>query len=313
VQRMDIAMVERLSRFCAGERRMQLLGGEPTLHPDIVTFLDILCRQHGRPDVFIVTNLMGPPAVVEKLLAHGRVDFLVNIHGSEYAKEPSLRERFKENVTLCAARRFQYTLGVTLFSPDQNFDYLYSFLRADTGRSVGALRMSPAVPTATGKHMLHAAVGEKWLELVKTVHRIRPEIRLIGDCPVANGCMFKPETYRQLAASVGQLSFVACEDLNYPFDILPDGSALYCFGTRGLPEATLPDVFAFPDIQRARLALSKRVSLWERSAELKRCDHAQCEFLGCRGWCPAVLHYKNPRATGLHNVSISFNPKTQRM
>ena len=44
VQRMDAAMVEHLTRFCVGETKMQLLGGEPTMHPEVATFVDLLSR-----------------------------------------------------------------------------------------------------------------------------------------------------------------------------------------------------------------------------------------------------------------------------
>ena len=35
VRRMDAAMVERLTKFCASEIKMQLIGGERTLHPEV--------------------------------------------------------------------------------------------------------------------------------------------------------------------------------------------------------------------------------------------------------------------------------------
>lgn len=294
VQRMDAAMVERLTRFCVGESKMQLLGGEPTMHPDVVTFVDLLSRQQGSPAVFVVTNLMGPTHIIEQLLDMDRCSFLVNIHGSEYVKNPALRARFKTNLALFKARRFYLTLGITLFSREQNFDYLYALLREDQGQAVGELRVSPSVPTAGNRNFLGPDVGEKWLEIVQRVHQICPEIRVSNDCPVINGCMFKPETYRQLAASVDKMCQPACTGSNCPFDILPDGSARFCFGTTGAAEAGIPNIFAHPNIIAARHALHRRMHHWRRTLGFKRCAHGECENLGCHGVCPAMLHFQNP-------------------
>ena len=294
VQRMDAAMVERVARFCAGENRMQLIGGEPTLHPEVATFVDLLARQQPAPIIFVVTNLMGPTPTIESLLAKGKCNFLVNLHGSQFAKNPALRERFQTNLALFKARRFYLSLGITLFSKTQDFEYLYSLLRQDEGQAVGELRISPAVPTAANQILQGIEVGEKWLEIVKRVHQICPEIRVTNDCPVINGCMFKPETYRQLAASVERMCFAACTGFNCPFDILPDGSARFCLGTTGVAEASLPDVFAFADIRAARYALNMRMHHWRRTRGFKSCAHGDCDFLACHGVCPAYLHYQNP-------------------
>jgi hypothetical protein len=311
-QRMDGAMVERLSVFCAGESKMQLIGGEPTLHPEVVNFVDLLLRQQGAPMVFVVTNLMGPTPTIEKLIAIGRCGFLVNIHGSEFVKNPALRERFKSHLALFKARRRYLTLGVTLFSAEQNFEYLYSLLRQDKGQSVVEVRVSPSVPTAANQNFLSTGIGDKWLEIVKRVHQICPEIRVFNDCPVINGCMFTPDVYHQLASSVDRMCFLPCTGATCPFDILPDGSARFCLGTTDVTEACLPNVFAFPSVLAARQAIHARMHHWVRTRHFKRCAHEQCEFLSCHGICPAILNFQNPNpnpARPLVSLNAGSMPK----
>ena len=296
VRRMDLTMVERLIRFCAGERKMQLLGGEPTLHPEIGTFVELLSRQPGIETLWVVTNLMGPTPIIESLVERSRCDFLINVHGSEFVKDPELRLRFNTNLAVLRKRHYLCTLGVTLFRQRQNFDYLYSLLRADAGQSVGTVRVSPSVPTLANEFLSGAAIGDQWLELVRQIHRICPEIRIQNDCPVINGCMFTRAAFRELTGGVDRMCMAPCTGLDCPFDILPDGSVRFCFGMTGVAQATLPDVFAYPDIRRARHALHMQMHHWRRTLGFKRCEHTQCRFLDCHGVCPAVLHFFNPAA-----------------
>jgi len=212
---------------------------------------------------------------------------------------------------------FQFTVGVTLFSPDQSIlEYLYLPRRARLkGRNAGALRVSPSVPTGTGTNMWELRWARNGWNSSKPSSRIPSRIRIINAVPWLT-LHVRPRNPSQLAPASTKCPFPNLHAAPTILSIvLPDGSVPLLLteprGARGHPGPIL----CIPHYSTRTPMRSADASELLR-AQFPRLqyvdDHGTWRTLSAdRGWFRPVLHYKT-RAVAMQNVSISLIRQSTR-
>ena len=118
----DIDTFRSLLDFCADEGRVGLIGGEPFLHKDINTFLEILAMDFRFSLVTIFTNGIFIDKSFE-LLKNPKFKLLINLNSSKDIGEKSF-SRALENVktALSFMPRDRVDLGINVYKENQDFD-----------------------------------------------------------------------------------------------------------------------------------------------------------------------------------------------
>jgi sulfatase maturation enzyme AslB (radical SAM superfamily) len=269
--------------------RVTLLGGEPTLHPQLLEIVDLIRDHCPNKQVLLLTNLACERELLAELLMR-RVNVLVNIVPPEL-NTPEQQAAIDANIDMLSeAPGCIYAAAVTIASLDQDFGFFYDVLRRDRHHQIFNVRVGLSAPGYEFGNEFVADQrpewGEKYLEVVRQMHRINPMISVGNECAV-NLCMMRPETYAELAPHVGYLSAV-CTQPN--LDILPDFSTHWCFGSRHLPGMRIENIFDYPDEQALIRELNqRRVDLMREMG--MQCDHAECDTLRCHGPCLALNYY----------------------
>jgi organic radical activating enzyme len=266
-----------------------LLGGEPTLHPDLLEIVDLIRDHCPNKQVLLLTNLACERELLAELLMR-RVKLLVNIVPPEL-NTPKQQAAIDANIAMLSdAPSYVYATAVTISDLDQDFGFFYEVLRRDRHRQIFNVRVGLSAPgfgfANEFARDMRPAWGEKYLELVRQVHRINPMISVGNECAV-NLCMMRPDTYAELVSHVGYLSTV-CTKPN--LDILPDFSTHWCFGSRHLPGMRIDNIFDYPDETALILELNqRRVDLMREMG--MQCDHGACDTLRCHGPCLALNYF----------------------
>ena len=272
-------------------QKASMLGGEPTLSPHFLKAVDWF-RVAGHP-VQVTTNLLCDGEIVDKLINGDYVSFLVNIHGC--GADPDRRARFLDNLERLSRARYNTCLRLTIYEPDQSLDWLETVLEADARRAVNGLTLSPAIPSCGGVDPYFNDPRDSWVAEVyrralRLVHRFNPHIVVANDCPVATGCMFPAEIYRELHEAVLELDLRRrCEGCG-PCDIFPDGHAIWCYGLYDAPE-TAVELLSYNGIGAMQQDMHNKLYHYVHK-ELNgiNCDSSSCDRAECRGLCPAVRH-----------------------
>ncbi|NOZ22800.1 MAG: radical SAM protein [Planctomycetes bacterium] len=296
-QRMGVADVERICRFAnvpkVPGQAVCVLGGEPTLHPELSDIIARIRGMNATANIQLLTNLLCDASVLESL-AEYRPNCLVNIGGfGSYS--PEEQKQVRDNLALLRKREiFQWIwLAVTLWDERQDFGFLYDILEQDQPRSIGALRIAIANPGQGFANQFPRerclGIGDKYLEIVETCHKIRPLFSFVNECFV-NLCMMSEEVYAKLEGVVMNLSRYCTGT----FDILPDFSTHWCFAFRGIPEMCVENIFDHRDMDKVHAILRAKAADMEADLD-RQCDTTRCTSLKCVGPCPAVKYYRKYR------------------
>jgi len=293
-RRMSVADVDRLCRFWKVRERspdfgLTLLGGEPTLHPDLLAIVDAIRAHNPAVAVPLLTNLTCSTELLAGLVQR-RVQFLVNLV-DQTVNSPEQERDVERNLDfLDQVPGLLYNLAVTIASPGDRFDHLYRVLRSSHGRHVWSVRLgisSPGTDFANRfPRQFSPKYGKKYVEIVTACHQINPRLEFINECAV-NLCLMSEEDYLRLSRVVRKLNLV-CAEPN--LDVLPGFSAQWCFALRDVPALRVDNVFDFPDADSLRRELMRR-ALQFAATTAAGCQHAKCKTILCRGPCPAYAHW----------------------
>jgi len=294
-QSMSLADVDALCQFVRlSERRppihVTLLGGEPTLHPDLLDIIDLVRSHNGYLPILLLTNLTCSSEVLDEVLRRG-VEVMANVAHPQHSSAEQQRQIDRNQRRLASSLGIQYTVAVTISDPDESFEHLYRMLGSELGRGISHLRIGIAAPgldfTNVFADGLCERFGNKYLEIVDTCHRIDPRLTFGNECAV-NLCLMNERVYDRLERVVDHLGLV-CMHPN--FDILPDFSTHWCFALHGIPELRIDNIFDYPGIESVEAELAARFRRFS-AALPPQCDFAHCDRLHCRGPCPALNYYR---------------------
>ncbi len=273
----------------AGQPALGLLGGEPTLHPDLVWMTRRAARAGVAPVVF-TNGLCGPELAGE--LAENVRNFVVNFNG------PSLLTPAQAAVQQATLERLAALGARITFSKNfssRNLDYA-ALLEGAARHGVRAVRYDISRPGLDGRND-HFRLGDTAAVSARIVSFVRAcealGIRTGLDCCAAL-CDF-PEPDRAYLERVSMKFRGVCHP---SVDVHPDLSASYCLPLGGL---SVERVTAFPGWDALMGHFCDLARPLRERPPAPQC--AGCALFGrrCQGGCLALRD-----ATGLRNAPSSL-------
>lgn len=292
---MSLSDVDSLCRFFRIAEReppagVALLGGEPTLHPDLLDIIGLVQSHNPHLPVTVLNNLLCDPDLLDRVLRRGAALLVHVTHPQNNTEEQ--QKLVEQNLQFLRRYPFyQYSLAVTLTRPEDSFEFLYDILRRDRKRQVFNVRLGISCPgMGFTNHFVRdfaEQLGEKYLEIITTCHRINPQLRYTNECPV-NLCLMSERVFDRLERLVSCLA-LECDRPN--MDILPDFSTHWCFAFQGVPELCVDNIFDYPDIETVTEVLEHKYRRFAASVT-PQCEFHGCDKLRCSGPCPALNYYR---------------------
>lgn len=238
-QQMDeAAFLQALDFAMSGAytRSVGIMGGEPTLHPDIAKFLEILEADARVKRVTLMTNGTRISHIADILARSKKTIVLVNCN-APYAIGEAAYDKMRENIGIMLNElglKGRLTLGMNLYAPDMDTGYIMDILREHGLRE---LRTSIVVPAKRCRTDLDAV---KYFRSMKNcVSGLFFRLFAMGvapffDCNVMPECLWEDEAdfLRAMRDMLkGTTNVLAGESRCHPVvDILPDLTAVRCFG-----------------------------------------------------------------------------------
>ncbi len=268
---------------------VQLIGGEPMLHPDIVKIVRRLKNQ-GVPIRTILTNGLGNTAKYRRVLNLVDAIWLVNVnHPDTYTEEEW--ETLNRNLELLSwkgedklikdepfdVRSLSLQLAVNMYKP--GFDYGFIIDLAKKYRC-SHIRYAPPHPSA-GETNAHVSF-EELKELKPTLLSFIKDAVSAGIKPglecVLPPCIFTTSEWRYLILFTEALKAICQPDL----EVFPDLSVHTCVSMMGLiPSYKVGSMSALDMIKNFLLATESH-----RDSVPSYCE--DCEIFrikGCQGYC----------------------------
>ncbi len=232
--------------------RIGIIGGEPTVHPEFDRILSNLEQDERVKSVTIFTNGIRLNEFFP-LVIKSKFKFLINLNspldiGNEFYKQIlSNIDKLIEN-----GKQRDLTLGLNIYKPDLDYSF---YIEALESRMLQTARLSITVPN--GKQ----AVGlERHIEFKKILYKLIVELMFRGikfliDCNKPPKCTFSEE-------EIDKLSLIGACDLKKPhgidlgtcscnpvIDILPDLTAIRCFGLSRISKVKISDFATIGDLR----------------------------------------------------------------
>jgi MoaA/NifB/PqqE/SkfB family radical SAM enzyme len=255
----------------SGIDEARLLGGEPTLHPEFPSLVELAIERGLRVRVF--SNGLMPEPALRCLESHppDRVAVLINIMAEDPHVGGALA-RLKERVTL----------GFNIHSPAFDASFLLGPIR-EHGLSP-RIRFGLAHPAVDGSNsFLHPryyrAVGTRLARFVEVARSegIDPSF----DCGFAP-CMFPPGFLDVLGGAAGEIG-ARCSPV---LDILPDGQVVSCFPLAVVAREPLPES---ENADAVRGRFTTRLSGYRKLGVFRECAVCEARQSGrCNGGCLAA-------------------------
>lgn len=282
--------IDDIIQWGISESRIGILGGEPTLHPDIVK---IVRRTKEMNSTCVFTNLLCKKELLSDLIEVAGVGYLVNTTSRD-----ELRDMFYSNVEFLYSKndylkrsQINFSFGLTLMNDEkvdtEHIDNLFNLIDMFPGFTTH-IRMGLATPFHEGTFDLMNY--EKPVRyMIDKVMKDYADITIGFDCP-SNNCQIPPKLMGECLENPRILNFdLGCS--GPVIDVLVDKSLKYCF--------SFPDDFLnvdsykrFPNAAEARRWYNMRTTEYMiQNAYQCRRGKMDCENKVCKGCCPAVNEY----------------------
>lgn len=282
--------IDDIIQWGVTEPKIGILGGEPTLHPDI---LRIMKRVKEMNHLTMFTNLLCKTELLEKMIEIGDVGYLVNTTSRD-----ELKDLFYKNFALLhskrdylASRQISFCVGLTLMNDEkidtEHIENLFNIINTYPGL-VHHVRMGIATPFHEGTFdLMNYDTPVKYM--IDKVMKDYTDITIGFDCP-SNNCQISPRLMGEALENPRVVNFdLGCREP--VLDVLVDKSIKYCF--------SFPDDFLVVDnYQRFKNAAEARQWYIMRVTEYMHANAYQCKYskIGCenrvcKGSCPAVNEY----------------------
>jgi radical SAM protein with 4Fe4S-binding SPASM domain len=266
------------------KRKVNVLGGEPSLHPQFDLFLEYLISRGYVVHVF--TNGMMPSSALEAVrvliakrgLTRKRLKFIVNVNEERYRSEEEKRLQAK---TFRVLGDFA-TLSFNIFETGCELDFLAQLI--DENRLIPEIRLGLASPVSgKGNRYLqvksYRGIAQKIYEFSDTCQE--GGIDLVFDCGFPL-CIFTDEEIGKLYKHKTQLKFT-CRPIP---DIDPELNVYHCYPLSGYHPRSLAQFRDLGDVRRYFMDLLRRSDLqpgiFETCIECAYRRRGMCAG-GCKG------------------------------
>jgi radical SAM protein with 4Fe4S-binding SPASM domain len=227
VQHMSLDVYEQALDFVSRSdiKQIRILGGEPTLHPDFIPFLD-LALKIDRP-VRLFSNGLMPETALEFLntVPEEKITIILNItHQAELVvKIQPMLERTLNQLNQ------KIMLGLNIFRKDMPLNFMLDFIRNYNLKKMVRLGLAHPCIGFKNQYLLpkhYFLIGQRIADFAREAQQ--QSVRINLDCGFVP-CMFGPADLRELEldTSLG----LHCQPIP---DILPDGSIVPCYSLAGI-------------------------------------------------------------------------------
>lgn len=272
-----------------------ILGGEPTLHPQLLDIFDLITEYNHRISKMLLTNLTCDNALLEELLNKKAVIF-ANIDQFEPDNNVKNQSKILSNLNYLNTktdRNFQYNISATVSSLEKDFTFLYEILKSGKDK-IYNLRLAPSCIGFEFKNQFQKSFGDEYFnkvfEVLTECLKIKPDLHLSTECAI-NGCMINGELFTKLK-NIGYNLRYSCGEPEPNADILPEMSSHWCFAMKGIPELSINNVFDYANYNSMIDALSKKYREFSKKYT-HCCNIGNCGYEQCKGPCAALNYYKN--------------------
>ena len=270
-------------------RQVRLIGGEPTLHPELSKLIDKVIEYNFFDEVLIFTNLSFSHDIAEMLIEKNKIipiNLLANINDLDLLL-PNARERVLDNLDFLSTSLSTFErISINIFSPDQD---LKKWENIVCKYNIKTIRWSIVVPNQD---------LEKDFDVCHYFHQFQPlmldfiqwtkkyGIELTCDCSVFPLCALDDWAISKILR-IDPFFFNrrTCEEP--VLDITPDLNVRGCFGCRGMSQKNLKTFNTFDEIYDFFEKDRKKISSNLARKECLHCDRyitigQSCTCLGYR-------------------------------
>lgn len=269
--------------------RIGLIGGEPTLHSKFSEILDILINDENIKKVVIFTNGLEIDKYLEQL-KNEKFSILINCNSSDDIGAQRYT-KLKENIKLLSPiMDKRLNLGINIYSPNMDYSYIFELLKIADKHFI---RFSTALPND---------FKEETSNILESFKEIKPKLfnffkdcynnKIVpsNDCNSFPDCIFTTEEKKLLIklSILGkeynlQSPIETCKTCSPVIDILPDLTAVRCFG---LSKSTKIQIKDFKTIENIRKYFINKVDLYAKLSFIdKNCENCKMRYLDKCGIC----------------------------
>lgn len=201
-----------------------LIGGEPTLHPQISLLLDIANQYKNTYTIF--TNGI----YINKIINHitKNIHLLININSLE--KMPIQKNQLEQNLNILFEKNLFYSnirLGCNICQNIDDYSFFWNLIDKYNPKII---RVSTVAPTAQqefiNKEKYYLSLKEKFLNFLYNAKDRNIELKY--DCNKIPLCYFTKKEINDILTSTNDLYNQLCFPV---IDIFPNFTATSCFGT----------------------------------------------------------------------------------
>ncbi|HRQ42016.1 MAG TPA: radical SAM protein [Chloroflexota bacterium] len=259
--------------------QVRLIGGEPTLHPQFTTLVQ-LARQRGFTILVFTHGLMrARPLACLTALSPDECLVLVNMNATRSGQLPDAAETAQREAVVRQLGP-RALLGFNIYRPQFDLEPLLTLIQNANARP--AIRLGLAQPMLAGANAhLHPkqypAVGRQIAQFARRAAAVG--ISLEFDCGFVR-CMFTEEELTQLKEAGADVAW-RCNPI---LDISLDGRAIHCFPLTGRVETAV----ATQDAATLRQQLTTQTQAYRLAGIYRECSF--CPYkqqAACTGGCLA--------------------------
>lgn len=279
-----------LSKNKQNNYRIGLIGGEPTLHPQIHKILNMTnkyCQEKNIENILFTNGVM-LDTIVDNLY---QTKLLININTPK-AMLSSQFKQLNQNLNYIAelgwleeGKYNKATLGCNLCQQIDNYSFFWDIV---DNYNISIVRVSVTAPVnkklLENKELYYNSLKNKFLEFIENAYTRHIIAKL--DCNQIPRCYFT-EQELILINQTTSLNSIICHPV---IDITSDFKASACFGAYDLVDC---NNFKNLDALYNYLLFNKTWPLIQSNIQGKCSTCKEHEFLNCQGGCLAFAKYQN--------------------
>lgn len=282
---MSLDLIKKFLDKFPEEQGIGILGGEPTLHPDIIEILNLMSKRFS--PFTLMTNLhIYDLRIIGTIINTKNITLLVNgncFNGKSKIFDKNFNELLKyKNIHL------GYT--ITNSTTIDDFSFIFDYIEQDKNNKI-SLRLSPNMNTDNfefNKENFNSVLNELILYMAKYYN----DVIISLDCSM-NYCFYDEDTFYEILMNYPNLKYN--KECMGAIDVLPDMSAIWCSNFYTDPMFKIKNIFDFNSSMEIRDHFKKIFELYNpKSVQCVNCD----KTYACKGLCPALNNYfKNSEFT----------------
>lgn len=270
----------------SGERKVSLLGGEPTIHPDFIDFVRYLNERGFRINVFtngyISDRRLADFERFFRNIPKEKLFFTCNVNHPSICKEKEI----VQTGNFFQAFGYRTGLSLNIYQKDFDWDYALDYIRDFDLKKRIRVGITHPIPGAVSVSIQKTDMPIMAKRIMRYVDKCDKEgIQLGFDCGMPL-CLFSDEDLGKLYKNGGhKIRF----DCGIPLDIGPDLSVWSCFPLSNFNRKSIYDFNSLHEIKDYYMKANKWIRT--RGSELfEECKTCKYQETGrCAGGCLAHI------------------------